>query len=164
MRVIVKFRSMINVIWGTPIRNRQAFAYMRGFPATFFLTERRIIVLGEFTEKMGWLRKAQQHRIIFEANLEYMKEYKINLLPRQRIFTGFISFHAHNQLAEGAQVQFLKMRPDIGKSIDNYLKDLSIQHGIEDSGIVLIDEDVPPFQEWLNKRFGKKEGAPKIEY
>ena len=137
MKILVQFRSFINVVWGTNIQNREAFAYMRGFPATFFLTERRAIVVGEFLEKEGWFRKKKNHKVIFEAGLHYLKDFKINIIPEKKIFTGYISFHPHNQMGEGAIIQFLKMRPEIGDVINNHLSQLNIKHPIEDTGIVL---------------------------
>ena len=74
----------MNVIWGTNIDGREAFAFLRGFPATFFLTERRAIVVGEFTEKQGWFHKKQYHRLVFEAGLHQLKDYKINIIPEKK--------------------------------------------------------------------------------
>ncbi|QEE16710.1 hypothetical protein DSAG12_02540 [Promethearchaeum syntrophicum] len=154
--VIVQFRSYINVVWGTKVQNQEAFAYMKGFPATFFLTERRAIVVGEFLEKKGWLRKKIHHKIIFEAGLQHLKEYQINIFPEKKIFTGFISFHPHNQMGEGAIIQFLKMRPEIGDVIKKHLSKLNIKHPIEDTGIVMVDSQAPLLQTWLNERLGIK--------
>ena len=164
MKVIVKFKSIINLVWGTPVNGREAFAFVRGFPATFFLTERRAIVVGEFLEKLGWFKQKQMHRIIFEAGLHKMKDFGINILPNKRIFTGFINFHPHNQIGEEATIQFLKMRPEIGKVIEDHLSNLDIKNPVEDSGIIMVDATAIPPQRWLNKRFGKKDGLPKISY
>ncbi len=158
MKILVQFRSYFNLVWGTQNENlnREAFAYIRGFPATFFLTERRAIVVGEFLEKEGWLKKKKQHRIIYEAGLEHLKDFKINIIPEKKIFTGFISFHPHNQMGEGAIIQFLKMRPEIGVVIEKHLSQLNIKHSIEDTGIVMIDSQAPPLGDWLNERLGIK--------
>ncbi|MHA1777056.1 MAG: hypothetical protein ACTSWC_09780 [Promethearchaeota archaeon] len=156
MRVLVKFRSNYNVVWGSEIAGYKAFAYVKGFPATFFLTERRAIVVGNFSEKIGWFRKKVIHRIIFEASLEYVKEFKMKIDPPKKIFTAFLSFHPHGQLQENSVIQFLKIQPKIGKVIEDYVKDLKIKNPVLDSGIVLVDEIAPPIQEWLNKRFGNK--------
>ncbi|MHA1475479.1 MAG: hypothetical protein ACTSQ5_09860 [Promethearchaeota archaeon] len=156
MKILVQFRSYINLVWGTKIQNREAFAYMRGFPATFFLTERRAIVVGEFMEKEGWFKKKIHHRIIYEAGLQHLKDFKINIIPEKKIFTGYISFHPHNQMGEGAIIQFLKMRPEIGKDIKNHLSQLNIKHPIEDTGIVMADSQAPPLQDWLDERLGIK--------
>ncbi|UYP43775.1 hypothetical protein NEF87_000060 [Candidatus Lokiarchaeum ossiferum] len=164
MRVIVKFKTILNLVWGTPINGREAFAFVRGFPATFFLTERRAIVVGEFTEKVGWFKPKKMHRIIFEAGLHKLKEFNISIIPEKRIFAGFISFHPHNQVGENATIQFLKMRPEIGKVIEDHLSNLEIRNPAEDSGIVMVDATAIPPQRWLNKRFGKKDGTPKILY
>ena len=162
MKILVQFRSYINLVWGTQIKknldtkvqNRESFAYIRGFPATFFLTERRAIVVGEFLEKEGWFKKKKHHRIIYEAGLQHLKEFKINIIPEKKIFTGFISFNPHNQMGEGAIIQFLKMRPEIGSVIQKHLSQISIKHPIEDTGIIMIDSQAPPLQDWLKERLG----------
>ena len=158
MKILVQFRSYLNLVWGTKNEklNREAFAYMRGFPATFFLTERRAIVIGEFFEKEGWFKKKKHHRVIYEAGLQHLKDFKINIIPEKKIFTGYISFNPHNQMGEGAIIQFLKMRPEIGKDITNHLSQLNVKHPIEDTGIVMIDSDAPPLQGWMNERLGIK--------
>ncbi|WP_457557485.1 hypothetical protein [Candidatus Harpocratesius sp.] len=162
MRVIVKFRSMFNLVWGSDVSGYKAFAFVKGFPATFFLTERRAIIVGNFIEKMGWFHKKKVHRVIFEASLQYLKEFKMKIDPPKRIFTAFLSFHAHGQLQEDSVIQFMKIKPEIGQAIEKYVKDLKIKNPIEDSGIVLVDENAPPIQQWLNKRFGSKKGTPNL--
>ncbi|MHA1602193.1 MAG: hypothetical protein ACTSUI_04205 [Promethearchaeota archaeon] len=156
MHTIVKFKTYINLSWMNSIDGREAFAFSRGFPATFFLTERRAIVVGEFSEKNGWLRKKTYHRIVFEAGLHELKDFNIAIVPSKRIFSGFISFHAHGDLGEGTTIQFLKMRPEVGPIIEEHLSNLKIIRPVEDSGILLFDQIAPRPQDWLNKRFGKK--------
>ena len=166
MKVLVKFRSIMNVIWGTNVEGREAFAFLRGFPATFFLTERRAIVVGEFTEKQGWFKKKSYHRLVFEAGLHELKDFKINIIPEKKILTGYIEFHPHGDLGKKAPpiIQFLKMRPEIGEVISEHLSNLSIRHPVEDTGIILIDQKAPLPQKWLSKRFGKKDGTPQVKY
>jgi len=164
MKVVVKFRTMLNVVWGTKVEGREAFAFVRGFPATFFLTERRAIVVGEFIEKQGWLQKKAYHRVIFEAGLDHLKEYKSQINPKKRVLTGYLSFHPHNQLGEGALIQFMRLRPEINRTIENHINGLSIKTPVEDSGIILVDSIAPPPQQWLNKRFGTKGGESRILY
>ena len=154
MKILVQFRTYINLVWATKVQNREAFAYMRGFPATFFLTERRAIVVGEFLEKEGWFHKKKFHRIIYEAGLHNVKDFKINIIPEKKIFTGYIAFKPHNQMGEGAIIQFLKMRPEIGDIINKHLSNLNIKHPIEDTGIVMVDSQAPPIQNWLKERLG----------
>ena len=166
MKVLVKFRSILNVIWGTNIDGREAFAFLRGFPATFFLTERRAIVVSEFTEKQGWFQKKQYHRLVFEAGLHHLKDFKINILPEKKILTGYIQFDPHGVLGENTPptIQFLKMRPEIGEVISNHLSNLNIRHPVEDSGIIFYDQKAPLPQAWLSKRFGMKDGLPQVLY
>ena len=88
MKILVQFRSFINVVWGTNIQNREAFAYMRGFPATFFLTERRAIVVGEFLEKEGWLKKKKQFPNVkkpYNVNWNGLEWHQKVVMPNQRL-------------------------------------------------------------------------------
>jgi hypothetical protein len=155
---------MFNVIWGTKIEGQEAFAYVKGFPATFFLTDRRAILVGQFTEKMGWFRKKTFHRVIFEAGLQSLKDFKKKIEPTKKINTAHLTFHAHGDLAEDSLIQFMKIRPEIAKVIEEHVTNLEIKNPLNDTGIILIDEHAPPIQEWLNQRFGKKKGEFSVVY
>ncbi|TFH27363.1 MAG: hypothetical protein E4G98_06200 [Promethearchaeota archaeon] len=162
MRVHVKFRSTFNLVWGTPVDGIEAFAFVKGFPATFMLTDRRALVVGEFMEKMGWFQKKAYHRVIFEAGLQYVKEFKMKIEPTKRIFTAHITFKAHGLLKEDSVIQFMNIKPDIGKAIEKFIAELQIKSPLEDSGIVLVNKNAPPIQEWLNQRLGTKKGNPSV--
>jgi hypothetical protein len=162
MKIYVKFRTLINLIWAAPINGREAFTFVKGFPATFFLTERRAIVVGEFTEKMGWLQKKAYHRVCFEAGLHQIKEWKHVIDGVKQMFLGYITFHAHGDLGEGAMIQFVKLNPTIAHAIDKHLNSISIKNPVEDSGIILIDDQCPRPQDWLNKRYGKNALNPAV--
>ena len=162
MKLHVKFRTLINLIWAKPINGRESFSFVKGFPATFFLTERRVIVVGEFTEKMGWFQNKKYHRVCFEAGLHQIKEWKHIIDGVKKMFLGYITFHAHGNLGEGAMVQFIKLNPVIAQAIDNHLKNIAIKSPVEDTGIILIDDECPRPQEWLNKRFGKNTLNPTV--
>jgi predicted DNA-binding protein len=154
MKVLAKFKTMLNVAWEKETGGRKAFVFVNGFPGTFYLTQRRAIVVAEFTEKEGWLRKKSYHRLIFEAGLHELADFSVNLNPKERIFNGHIKFHAHNEIGEGAMIQFLKMDARIGRIIENHLNNLDIRKPVEDTGIVKIDRDAPHPQAWLKKRIG----------
>ena len=162
MRVHVKFRSTFNLVWGTPVDGHEAFAFVKGFPATFILTDRRALVVGEFMEKMGWTKKKVHHRVIFEAGLQHFKEFKMKIEPTKRIFTAHIIFKAHGLLKEDSVIQFMKIDPAIGKIIEKQLTDIKIKYPLQDTGIVLVDKVAPPIQEWLTERLGKKNGIPSV--
>jgi hypothetical protein len=161
MRVLVEFKSIMNLVWGKPILGYEAFAFLRGFPATFLMTERRAIVFAIFMEKQGWFRKRKIHRVCFEAGLHEVKEFKMNIIPDKRIFSGFISFNPHNDIGENATIQFLHMRPEIAIAIEEHLTDLKIKSPVKDSGIVLVDDICPNPQLWINKRLGLKKKIDK---
>lgn len=152
MRVIAQFRSVFNVSWESDQHGLKAFAYVRGFPATIFLTSRRLILIGEFLEKEGWLKKKKFHRIIFEASLAELKNFELNLDPNKKLRTGFISFHAHGDIGEGATIQFFKVDLKIGQIIKDYLTRIDIKKPPTDSGIIMIEDDAPPVTNWVKDR------------
>jgi hypothetical protein len=154
MKILVKFRTMVNVAWGTKVNNREAFFFMRGFPATFLLSQRRVVIVAAFTEKQGWLVKKVLHTLCFEAGLHQLKEFKLDMIPKQKVFSAHISFHAHGQIAEDAMVQFIRMKPEIWETISRHLNGLKIKDPVEDTGIVFVDSLNP--RAWLEDRYGIK--------
>jgi hypothetical protein len=154
MKILVKFRTMLNVAWGTKVNNREAFYFMRGFPATFLLTQRRAIIVAAFTEKQGWLTKKKLHTLCFEAGLHQVKEYKLDVLPQKKVVSARIFFNAHGQLADGAMIQFIRMKPEIWESLVKHLNGLVIKNPVEDTGIVHVDSLNP--RVWLDERYGIK--------
>ena len=152
MKILVKFRTTLNVAWGTKVNGREAFFFMRGFPATFLLTQRRAIVVAAFMEKQGWFQKKSMHTLCFEAGLHQLKEYRMDVIPQRRIVSAHMKFHAHGQIAEDAIIQFLRMSPDIWNVMKNHFDGLKIKDPVEDTGIVKVDEEDPRI--WLKSRYG----------
>ena len=151
-RVIVKFRTNLNVYWGRQLGPYKGFTYLRGFPALFIMTQRRAIVVGEFLEKQGWFKKKRYHRICFEAGLNYVKDFKMDVnIPKKRHY-GHISFYPHNQLGEGTVIQFLNMNYQIADAITRHLNNLEIKKPVDDTGIILIDGMCPPLDKWVKSR------------
>ena len=156
MKILVKFRTVLNVSWGTKVNDREAFFFMRGFPATFLLSQRRAIIVAAFTEKQGWFQKKKLHTLCFEAGLHQLKEYKMDVIPQRRIVSAHMKFHAHGQLAEDAMIQFIRMQPEIWNTITSHLDNLKIKDPVEDTGIVNVDDDDP--RVWLKSRYGLQPG------
>ncbi|MBN2154016.1 MAG: hypothetical protein JW839_21340 [Candidatus Lokiarchaeota archaeon] len=157
MKILVKLRTMLNVSWGTKVNGREAFFFMRGFPATFMLSQRRAIVVAAFTEKQGWFQKKRLHTLCFEAGLHQVKEYKMDIVPQRRIVSAHMKFHVHGQLAEDAMIQFLRMPPDIWNAIIGHLDTLKIKEPVLDAGIVHVDDKDP--RAWLKDRYGLQPGV-----
>ena len=151
MKILVKFRTMLNVAWGTKVNNREAFFFMRGFPGTFLLTKRRATIVAAFTEKQGLFTKKKLHWLCFEAGLHEIKEYKFDLIPVRKIVSAHMTFHAHGQLAEDTMIQFIHMNPEIWNAISSHLDNLHIKNPVEDTGIVIVDSLNP--QKWLQDRY-----------
>ncbi len=152
MKILVKFRTMLNVAWGKKVNNREAFYFLRGFPGTFLLTQRRAIVVAAFTEKQGWLQKKRLHTLCFEAGLHEVKEYKMDIVPQRKVVSAHISFRAHGQIAEDGMIQFLHMKPEIWERMALILHDLKIKNPVADTGIVHVDSVDP--RTWLEERYG----------
>ncbi len=55
----IKFKTRLNLVWGKPLENskKEALAYTQGFPATIYMTDRRVFVTGTFMERKGLFRK-----------------------------------------------------------------------------------------------------------
>nr|MDO8119276.1 hypothetical protein [Candidatus Sigynarchaeota archaeon] len=151
MKTLVRFRTLVNVIWGKPINGKEAFAFIKGFPATFILTQRRAIVVAEFLEKQGWFHKKAVHRLCFEARLDKVKEYKLEVFKERRIVSAIITFHPHGDIGETGMIQFLRMSPDVWPVIERHLATLDIKKPVEDGGIVLVDGVDP--RAWIKDRY-----------
>ena len=137
----VKFKTKLNVVWGKPLENdkREAFAYKDGFPATIYMTDRRVFVIGEFVEKRSLFKKSKNQFIYFEAGLQYIENFKLNIY--KKVGLGFISFKPHGVVENGI-IHFIKLEPQmvdaIKKVIDN-VKNLKKLR--EDTGIVVLGKD-----------------------
>jgi len=149
---IVKFKTMLNVIWGKKIDGRESFAFVKGFPGLFLMTKRRAMVLAEFTEKQGWFKKKHYHRIVFEAGLQHVKNIEMDVDHAKKRHYGMVSFKPHGNLGKGTLIQFLNMNQKMEYAITNYLDGLTIKKPLEDTGIILIDKYCPKPEEWLSKR------------
>ncbi|MHA1340018.1 MAG: hypothetical protein ACTSRZ_07480 [Promethearchaeota archaeon] len=143
-RFRVKWKTHVNLVWGKPIGpdKKEAIAYVRGFPATFLLSDRRAFVLGSFVEKKGLFSKATNNYVYFEADLKYLKDYQLEITKSAR--SGFISFNSHGDIINGV-IHFIKMLPEIIQPIKNILENASnIRKPYENSGIVILGKD--PFK------------------
>ena len=155
VKILVKFRTFINVVWEKEQHGEKAMAFVNGFPGLFILTQRRAIVIGEYMEKQGWLKKKTVRKVIFEASLDKLKNFSFDFNLKTHKFSGYISFHEHNQIGEGALIMFLKMNKAISEAITNHFTEINVKNPLNDSGIVIIDEDVEDSVAWLNNRLGK---------
>jgi len=148
----VKWRTYINLVWGKQIGldKKEALAYPKGFPGIFLLSNRRAFVLGAFVEKQGLLSKAKNNYVYFEAGLQHLKNYQLEITKTTR--SGFISFKSHGDIINGI-IHFIKLQPEIIPAIKNVLENISnIKRPLEDTGIVILGQN--PFL-ILKKRLGK---------
>ena len=88
----VKYKTRLNLVWGKPLKNskKEALAYSVGFPATLYMTDRRIFVIGTFMEKRGLFRKKIMNTVYYEAGLQYVKTSKLEIY--KKVKSGYISF------------------------------------------------------------------------
>ena len=131
----------------------RGLTYIRGFPGTLYLTNRRVLIVAMFAEKMGWFRKKRIVKFGFEAGLHMIKEWKISK-DQKGFLVGAITFHPHGMLGE-TTLQFIRLEPNIAKFIQEFFSNKEpIKKPIGDTGIVYFGED--PVQ-WANMRFEKSE-------
>lgn len=138
VKLRVKFKTMLNVVWGRPLENdkRKALAYAGGFPATFYMTDRRCFVVGTFVEKRGLLKKKTFNTIYFEAGLEYIDKAELSITEKMR--SGFISFKPHGMIEDGI-VHFIRLDPEMSKNIQEVVENAKhLKRSREDTGIVKL--------------------------
>jgi len=152
-KVLFRFRSNFNVFWNTEINGLKGLTYMRGFPGTMYFTNRRILIVAMFSEKMGWFRRKRIVKFGFEAGLHKVKDWSITK-DQKGFLIGGISFYPHGMLGDTV-LTFIRLEPSIAKMIQDFFSNKeTIKKPIEDSGIVYFGED--PVQ-WANNRFEKSE-------
>lgn len=150
----IKFKTHVNLVWGQPIpgdkRKREAIAYQKGFPATFYMTDRRVFVTGAFVEKKGLGRKSTNNLIYFEAGLQYIKEHRLDIYKKVR--SGYISFKPHGMLKEGI-IHFIRLEPNIIKGMLEVIENIpNLKRLRENTGIVELGGNP---RNKLNKRLKK---------
>jgi hypothetical protein len=150
-KVLFKFRSHFNVYWSNEIQGFKGFTYMRGFPGTMYFTNRRLIIVAYFSEKMGWFQRKKTHQLGFEASLSEVKSWDISTDQKGNL-VGNILFNPHGMLGE-TTIQFIKLQSNIANAIREYFsKQQIIKKPLQDSGIVIIGQNPV---EWANERFSK---------
>ncbi|MHA1819030.1 MAG: hypothetical protein ACTSU2_15700 [Promethearchaeota archaeon] len=151
VKLRVKFKTYLNLVWGTPIgpKKKEAIAYARGFPGTFYMTDRRAFVTGIFVEKMGWRKKSVNNYVYFEAGLQYIDKYELDILKKIR--SGYISFKPHGMLKKGI-IHFIRLDPDISLAIKEVIANIpNLKRLRKDTGIVKLGENPISI---LKKRLG----------
>jgi hypothetical protein len=141
VKVRVKYKTRVNLVWGKPVATskKEALAYPEGFPATFYMTDRRVFVTGTFMEKRGLLRKKTLNTIYFEAGLQYVKETKLEIY--KKVKSGYISFHSHGDIKDGV-VHFLRLTHDMIRAINKVLDNVkNLRKLREDTGIVVVGDN-----------------------
>jgi hypothetical protein len=143
IEVKVQWKTNVNLVWGKPIeyngKKREAIAYVKGFPATFYLTDRRAFVVGAFVEKKNIFSKSANHYVYYEVALHYLRKYELDIHKNARV--GYISFNAHGDIQDGI-IHFIRLDPKMIKPIKEVLENVrNIKKPREDSGIVVLGEN-----------------------
>ncbi|MBN2156357.1 MAG: hypothetical protein JW776_09950 [Candidatus Lokiarchaeota archaeon] len=136
-----KFRTRVNLVWGKviPTSKREALAYPQGFPATLYLTDRRIFVTGTFIEKKGLLQKKSMNTVYFEAGLQYVDKYKLDIY--KKVKSGYISFNSHGDVHEGV-IHFLRLTREMIRTLQEAIENVKdIKKLRENTGIVILGQD-----------------------
>ena len=137
----LKYKTRVNLVWGQPIptSNKEALAYTQGFPATVYMTDRRIFVIGVFMEKRGLFRKKALNSIFYEAGLQYVKKTELEIY--KKVKSGYISFASHGHIKDGV-VHFLRLSPDMIRAIKKVLDNTkNLKKLREDTGYVVIGDN-----------------------
>lgn len=139
----VQWKTHVNLVWGKPIeyngKQREAIAYVKGFPATFYLTDRRAFVVGAFVEKKNIFSKSANHYIYYEVALHHLKKYELDIYKNTRV--GYISFYPHGDIQDGI-IHFIRLDPTMLKPIKEVLERAKdIKKPREDSGIVILGQN-----------------------
>ncbi|MHA1727753.1 MAG: hypothetical protein ACTSWY_03365 [Promethearchaeota archaeon] len=141
VKLRVKFKTKLNIVWGKPLENskKEAFAYKNGFPGIFYMTDRRAFVIGEFVEKRTLYKKALNQCIYFEVGLQYIKKFELNIGKKNK--SGYISFKPHGDIENGV-IHFIRLEPNIIISIKEVIEKVkNLRRLREDTGIVILGED-----------------------
>ncbi len=141
VKIRVKFKTRVNLVWGQPLRSskKEALAYPEGFPASVYLTDRRIFITGTFMEKQGLFRKKKLNTVYFEAGLQYLNKKKLEIY--KKVKSGYISFNSHGDIKEGI-VHFLRLTPEMIRGINKVLDNVKNLKNIrEDTGYVVVGDN-----------------------
>ncbi len=134
----VKFKTRLNLVWGGPLPSskKEALAYPEGFPAVLYLTDRRVFVTGIYLEKRGLFRKKEMNTVYFEAGLQFLKKYKLEIY--KKVKSGYISFHPHGNIKEGV-IHFLRLTDDMIRAIKKVMDNVpDLKRMRDDTGIVVL--------------------------
>lgn len=141
VKLRVKYKTRINLVWGKSIATskKEALAYPEGFPATFYMTDRRVFVTGTFMEKQGLFRKKTFNTVYYEAGLQYVKKTKLEIY--KKVKSGYISFQSHGDIKDGV-IHFLRLTPDMIRAINKVLDNVkNLKKLREDTGYVVIGDN-----------------------
>jgi hypothetical protein len=141
IKIRAKYKTRLNIVWGKPIgpKKKEALAYPEGFPATIYMTDRRVFVIGTFMEKRGLLRKKSLNTLYFEAGLQYVDKVKLEIY--KKVKSGYISFKKHGDLENGI-IHFLRLTPDMIRVFKEIIKNAeNIKRVREDTGLVVIGDN-----------------------
>jgi hypothetical protein len=138
----VKYKTRLNLVWGkkTPAtQKKEALAYPEGFPATLYLTDRRAFVTGVFMEKRGLFRKKQVNTIYFEAGLQFVEKYKLDIY--KKVKSGYILFKSHGDIKNGV-IHFIRLTGEMIQAIKKVIDALpSLKKMRQDTGIVILGQN-----------------------
>ena len=151
-KIRAKYKTRLNIMWGKPVGStkKEALAYPEGFPATLYMTDRRVFVTGVFMEKRGLFRKKSLNTLYFEAGLQFVDKIKLDIY--KKVKSGYISFKSHGDIENGV-IHFLRLTPEMIRIIKKILGNVeNLKRMREDTGIVVIGDD--PYA-LLKKRFIK---------
>ncbi len=151
-KLLGRHRVKINVSWEKEINGRNKLSFYKGFPATFFITESRLIFTSEFYSQdrvsrfvgripVGWMK---YNTVYIELAIDKIRKYSFG------IFGSYILLEPHGKMGE-TKVVFYELSRDERRLIREDLDTARIfKKPAPEAGIVILDR---PIAEVVRQRF-----------
>ncbi|MGQ9720298.1 MAG: hypothetical protein ACUVXA_03130 [Candidatus Jordarchaeum sp.] len=143
-KLLGRHRVRLNIFWEKEIKNRDKLNFFKGFPATLFITESRLIITSEFYSHdkasrfvgqipVGWMR---YNTVYVELAINKIKKYSFG------IFGSYIQFEPHGKVGE-TKIIFYKLSRNERQLIKEDLETARIfKKPAPGAGIVILDRPI----------------------
>lgn len=151
-KLLGRHRVRLNVFWEKEIKNRDKLNFYKGFPATLFITESRLIITSEFYSQdkvsrfvaripVGWMR---YNMVYVELAIDKIKKYSFG------IFGSYILLEPHGKVGE-TKIIFYHLSRGERRLIKEDLETAKIfNKPAPEAGIVILDR---PIGDVVRQRF-----------
>ncbi len=151
-KLLGRHRVRLNVFWEKEIKNRDKLNFYKGFPATLFITESRLIITSEFYSQdkasrfvaripVGWMR---YNTVYVELAIDKIKKYSFG------IFGSHILLEPHGKVGE-TKIIFYHLSRGERRLIKEDLETARVfKKPAPEAGIVILDR---PIGDVVRQRF-----------